>query len=54
MHQEVGLPLNPKDMSVSINRGPFSGCLYVMRALIFGVDIRAPEFWNSHLQAPKS
>ena len=36
---------NVDHMSVSINWGPIFG-VRIIRALLFGVHIRAPDFWK--------
>ena len=36
-------------MAVSINWGSFFVGVLVIRALLFGVDIRAPDVWNFHI-----
>ena len=35
-------------MAVSINRGSFYGCPHIS-SLLFGVYIRAPEFFGNHM-----
>ena len=37
-------------MTVSINGGRFFVGVLIRRALLFGIHIRAPNFWNPHVE----
>ena len=40
------MPVRCHHQVASINRGPFGGCPHIVRALLFGVRIRAPDGWK--------
>ena len=42
--------VNPGDMAVSINLGSPAFRVLITKALLFGVQIKAPDFENSHME----